>query len=583
VKLVLTTMNAKFIHSSLALRYLEKCCRPWCTNILVKEYTINNSLLTILADIFSERPDVLGIAAYIWNIEASLALANLVRKVLPDTVIVLGGPEATYSAIEILRTNDAIDYIIIGEGEETLAKLLADLAIGQPVDAEVGLAWRSGDEIIARDPAVVDVLDNIPFPYEDIEMANLKDKIIYYESSRGCPFSCQYCLSSATSGVRFFNLDRVLKDLAFFIRHGVRQVKFVDRTFNAKPEHYLPILRFLAKAKCKTNFHFEIAADLLDDEVVAFLQDVPVGRFQFEIGVQSTQQAALKAINRSNNWSLIVKNVSSIRAAENIHLHLDLIAGLPYESYWQFGQSFNDVYDLRPHMLQLGFLKLLKGTGIRSCAAEHDYVYMDTAPYEVLANKYISYAEVRQLKIMEAIVDKTYNSGRLTATLKWLIDGYDGDAFRFFHDLSVMWEEQSLYMVAHSTKALYSYLDDFCKRFEPNRSEGCRDVMKFDALENEGGAVRPDFLPWNGDAWSKEKNDFWRDHVRVSKYLPQYSFTTWRDIKKRYHIEVFNWNIPKYLSSRELVAEKTPVLFSYEGTELVYQVIAGRDFWTEEI
>lgn len=582
MQVVLATLNAKFIHSSLALRYLQQCCRQVNPAITVKEYTINNELLYILGDIYRQRPDILGLACYIWNSEATLALAGLVKKVLPDTVIVLGGPEATYDAEAILRANAAVDYVVLGEGEEVFAALLAALRDGSPVGAIAGVGRRSGNGIEVGTAQVVEKLDKLPFPYDEADIAGLKDKIIYYESSRGCPFACGYCLSSATSGVRFFDLDRVLADLAFFIRHDVKQVKFVDRTFNARREHYWPLLRFLAAAECRTNFHFEIAADLLDDDVTAFLEGVPAGRFQFEIGVQSTHEVTLKEINRHNDWPRIVRHVKKLREAGNIHLHLDLIAGLPFEDYQQFGKSFDDVYRLRPHMLQLGFLKMLKGSGLRREAERYGYRYMDGAPYEVLANHYLTYGEIRRLKILEELFSQLYNSGRFAATLQWLVDGYQGKAFLLYNDLAACWEERGFQHMAHGSRALYRFIADFCTEERPETAAIWQSFLKFDVLMAEQGALRPEFLPWNGGDWAGEKDGFWRDEARVRNYLPEYRFTTWREIKKRYYIEVFPIHIPDYLAQKgEIRPELTAVLFSYDGGGAGYQTIAPADFWPE--
>lgn len=583
MRVVLATLNAKYIHSSLALRYLAAYCHPVCSEIIVNEYTINNGLLDILSDIFRKRPNVLGLACYIWNIEMTLTLARLVKKVLPEIIIILGGPEVSYDPVAIMQQHCCVDYIVQGEGELTLAALLDALAGKGDLSCLYtikGLVFRQSGQInVNEGPQVVPELDCIPFPYSDADMKNLNDKIIYYESSRGCPFSCQYCLSSATQGVRFYSLARVYRDLTFFIKHEVKQVKFVDRTFNARKEHYFPLLKFLSGQQCRTNFHFEIAVDLLDDEILRFLTNVPPGRFQFEIGVQSTYQPALAEICRQNNWRKIVDNVKQLQRQGNIHLHLDLIAGLPYETYWQFGQSFNNVYSLEPQMLQLGFLKLLKGSGIREHAAEHGYIYMDNAPYEVLANNYLTYGDIRKLKIIEEIFNQVYNSGRFQHVLKYLVNLYKGDAFAFYHALASYWEERELHIVAHSAKSLYRYLLDFCLAYHTEQAGLCQEFLKFDALFSEKGAVRPEFLIWNENQWSEEKNHFWRNDTIVRKYLPEFVFTTWRDVKKNYQLEVFSIDVPGFLERGQIMQRHVPILFSYRQGEGQYYIIAGEDFW----
>jgi radical SAM superfamily enzyme YgiQ (UPF0313 family) len=579
MKVVLAALNAKYIHSSLALKYLEQSARKVCPGIVRKEYTINNGLLDILGDIYSEKPDVVGLACYIWNIEMTLQLGQLIKKVQPNVRIVLGGPEVSYESADFLRKNPFVDFIVLGEGEETMPALLAALSAGKNGKNIRGLTYRDRDGIREGVPQVVDKLDQIPFPYYDGDMEELKDKIIYYESSRGCPFSCQYCLSSATAGVRFLSLERVFADLRFFIRHNVRQVKFVDRTFNARKEHYWPIIQFLAAQECRTNFHFEIAADILDEEVLQFLHRVPAGRIQFEIGVQSTHEPTLKQIQRSNEWEKLTASVKRIVANGNMHVHLDLIVGLPLETCERFAQSFNDVYALQPHMLQIGFLKLLRGSGIRICAKQHDYVYMDTAPYEVLANRYMSYEEIRRLKIMEELFNQIYNSGRFRYLLPFFIERHENNAFLFYRKLTAFWEQTNRHLVAHSTKAIYQYLTDFYRETQRDGEDEFLELLKFNALMSENGTVRPDFLPWNDEQWSEEKNAFWRNELLLQKYLPEFRFTNWREVKKRYHLEVFSAQSLKNLTVGQAQAEYVPVLFSYCDGKTSWQRIDAADFW----
>lgn len=579
MKVVLATLNAKFIHSSIALKYLEAACRPICPETISKEYTINNDLLTILSDIYKEQPAIVGLACYIWNVDMTLKLAGLLKKVLPKVIIILGGPEVTYDSAEIMKQYSCVDYVVQGEGEETLQGLLAALRSNSPVHDIAGLTFKHNEVIVTGTPQIVADLNTIPFPYCDEDLDKLRDRIIYYESARGCPFSCSYCLSSATCGVRFFSLDRVYKHLQFFITHNVRQVKFVDRTFNARKEHYLPILRFLENSDCRTNFHFEIAADVLDDEVVEFLKEVPVGKFQFEIGIQSTYEETLDKISRHNNWSKIVNYVTKIISYGNIHVHLDLIVGLPEESYERFGQSFNDVYQLQPQMLQIGFLKMLKGAAIRMSGDQYNYIFLDYAPYEVLANDSLTYGEVRKLKILEEVFNQVYNTGRFQRTLQFLITVHGGNAFNFYHDLTTYWEEEELHLVAHSSKSLYKYLVDFCQVYYAQEVDLVQEFLKFDALMSDKGSVRPEVLSWNKEIWAKEKGAFWSSQEKVRSYLPDYTFTNWRDINKKHHIEVFTIDILQYLQAGTIKRVDTPVLFSYVYETTKCQSLASHDFW----
>lgn len=573
MKVVLSTLNAKYIHSSLALYYLRAFCNS-SKDIVIKEYSVNNGLLDILSDIYGEQPAIIGFACYIWNIEMTLQLAALIRKVLPHTVIILGGPEVSYGGEEVMRNTPEIDYVIKGEGEEVLGRLLDCLERKGDISSIAGIIYRNQDNVIlAGDAQVVADIDSLPFPYKDEDITLLKDKILYYESSRGCPFSCQYCLSSATSGVRFLPVLRVIEELRFFIRHDVKQVKFVDRTFNSRKEHYLPILQFLSTAECSTNFHFEIAADILDEETLAVLASAPPGRFQLEIGVQSTHEPTLKEVRRTNNWPRIVSNVEKLRKLDTIHLHLDLIAGLPYESYARFGKSFNDVFSLRPHMLQLGFLKLLKGSGIRNRAANDDYIFMDTAPYEVLANKYISYAEIRALKIMEEVLNQTYNSGRFIRTTNWMIDQLGG-AFEFFCDFAAFWEQRKLHTVAHSAKTVYRFYADYCE-YKGMDTSLCLQLLKFDALNADKGAVRPEFLPWDTEKWDEAKSSFFRDEALAGRYIPGYRFSTWRQVKKQYHLELFDFDVT---SPVETMSAATAILFIFQDHSICYKKLELQDF-----
>lgn len=578
VKVLLTTLNAKFIHSALALYSLRNSCLEVCPGVAVREYTINNEPLAVLGDICRDRPDIVGLACYIWNIDAVLGLAALLRKVLPAAVIVLGGPEVTYDPEAVMTANPSVDFIVLGEGEETLAALLGAIRDGRSPAGIPGLAWRRDGTVVAGSPQTVRDLAALPFAYDEADLAALRDRIIYYETSRGCPYSCSYCLSGGAGGVRFLPVGRVLDELAFFIAHGVRQVKFVDRTFNARRDHYMPILAYLAAQDTPANFHCEIAADLLDDDAIALISCAPPGRFQFEIGVQSTNPATLAAICRKNDWSRLAAGVDALRAAGNSHLHLDLIVGLPYEDYQSLGRSFNAIYALRPHMLQIGFLKLLKGSAVRDRAGEHGYVFMDRAPYEVLANKYISYADIRRLKILEEMFNQIYNAGRLSSTLAWLIDAWGGDAFACYEQLAAYWERHDLHLLAHSGRTIVRHLDAFCREARPHLAADCREFLRFDALGRDSDAGRPDFLPRDGNEREEAKNAFWRDEATVRRYLPAYAFTSWRDVKKNYHLETFPLDIPAWLTGGELRRQATVVLFSRRAGDPPWQTVAADDF-----
>lgn len=577
LKIVVTTLNAKYIHSSLCLRYLEKYCQDR-VKVERMEFTINQEKLFILRELYEARPDVIGFSSYIWNADDVLDIAKMLKSVLPTVKIVFGGPEVMYETEGFFECNPFVDYLVLGEGEEAFALLAEALTEGREVKVDGVIGRAEGGSAMIQ--TIAD-LTTIPFPYDDDDMAELADKIIYYETSRGCPFSCQYCLSGGEPGVRFLPFERVKQELDFFIRHGVRQVKFVDRTFNAKKSHFMPILHYLLTVDCETNFHFEVAADLLDDEVLDVLVQMPKGRVQLEIGVQSTHLPTLREVKRVNHWERIVYAVETLRKAGNIHLHLDLIVGLPEEGYERFAESFNDVYALQPEMLQIGFLKLLKGCGLQRRASQYDYISMTRAPYQVLASRWLSYDEMRRLQLLEDVFEHLYNSGKMKVALEVLIKLYGKGAFGFYEDLTAFWVKNDYHRVAHKTKNLYAYVYQFCSEKMAEQLDICREVLRFNALLLEKGNIRVEALEVSELSCEDEKNAFWHDDDTVRKYLPEFKFTTWRDLHAKYRIEVFGIDVDVMIERAEVVQNKTVVLFEY-GKENRWQKLQREDFWQGE-
>ena len=580
MKLLLTAINAKYIHSSLAIRYLNKNCQDLACSIEMLEVSINNHLLEIANQIFDARPDVLGLSCYIWNIELVKQLLPLVHKLLPECKIICGGPEVSYETKEFMQEFSMVDYVVRGESEEAFYELMQAL-IEDKSNEEInikGVAKRNLDNTIDENVAVtVADLDTIKFPYDDEDIEALKDKIIYYESSRGCPYSCKYCLSCATRGVRYRSLDKVFAELNYFIRHNVRQVKFVDRTFNADKKHYLPILEFIAKQDCRTNFHFEIVAHHIDDEIKEVLKTMPKGRVQFEIGIQSTNIKTLGKISRANPWEEMTNNIKSIMAYGNIHLHVDLIIGLPYEDITSFAKSFNDVYLLQADMLQVGFLKLLKGAAMNDLIEEHDYVYMPQAPYQVISNKYMDYATMRKLQIFVDVVELYYNAGRFRYTITNLIAKYQQDAYTFFFDLATYWQENKLHLAPHAPKNLYVFLYDFIAKNEKvTDKEYIYNVLKFDALLSDKGKIKPEMLPWQ--EIEKQATDEFYMSEQALNYIKDYKFKSWRDLKKKFFIEVFAYDMNN-AKENEIVMKKNAMIFTYDDktSEVVYQEIRQGD------
>ena len=423
MNVVLSTLNSKFIHSSLALRYLKAYGQAHGQAYDIVEYTINMPVLHILSDITERNIDVLGFACYIWNIEMTLHVVDMVKAVRPDIKIILGGPEVSFTADEILNRCHAVDYVVQGEGEEAFYELISALQNGKDgLGEEIpGVRGRhiTGQLMGSTEAVEVKDLSTIPFPYVEEDMEDLEHKIIYYESSRGCPFSCQYCLSGNKNTVRFFPQERTFKELQWFIDHKVKQVKFVDRTFNCAPHHHRPLMEFMRDADTETNFHLEMEPELMTEWETNILCETPPGRIQIEVGVQSTHKKTLDAINRYNDWPYIQKAIRPIIEAGRTHVHMDLIVGLPYENKARFGLSFNDLFSLQPHALQIGFLKLLKGSGVRRMK-EYQYISDPLAPYEVLSTHVLPYNDVRFLKHFEDVFERFYNSERFRTVFGYI-------------------------------------------------------------------------------------------------------------------------------------------------------------------
>jgi len=548
LKILLSTLNAKFIHSSLALAYLQEFCSNEAWDINIREFTINEKNDYIMAEIFMERPDILCFSCYIWNIEAVLDICKDYKKVAPQSIIVLGGPEVSYDSRKVLQDNMAVDYVIRGEGEFTLRELLQSIYFNKPLENIKGMSYRHINEICENpDRELISDLDVIPTPYKG-DLKYYKNKIIYYETSRGCPFNCAYCLSSTIKGVRFFSLDRVKKDLSFLIKKGVKQVKFVDRTFNCNEKRAWEIMKFIIdevdKNKTGTSFHFEICADLLSEEMLLFLSQVPAGLFDFEIGVQSTCTEALKAVNRKSDLEKLSRNVNALKAAGNIRLHLDLLAGLPCESYRRFACSFNYVYGLNPDVIQLGFLKLLKGSLIREKNADYGYKFQTDPPYQVLKNNYINYEEMIKLSRIEDILERYYNSGVMFNTVSYIIRNiYSGDAFCFLEKFAAYWQDNYLFGIGHRKEAEYSILKNYIDCFHNSYSKEVNELLKYDYLLNHKSYNLPRGIEsHNPENINEILYSLLKNKDFINKNLSHMGSCTVREIKKQVHLEYFKYD-----------------------------------------
>ena len=538
MNVVLSTLNSKFIHSSLALRYLKAYGEAHGQAYDIVEYTINMPVLHILSDITEHDIDVLGFACYIWNIEMTLHVVDMVKAVRPDIKIVLGGSEVSFTADELLERCPNIDYIVQGEGEEAFHALVTALQLGNDGLNPVipGVRGRRNGSILGSAEAVeVRDLSTIPFQYTEEDMDDLEHKIIYYESSRGCPFSCQYCLSGNKNTVRFFPQERTLEELQWFIDHGVKQVKFVDRTFNCAPHHHRPLMEFMRDSDTDMNFHLEMEPELMTEWETNILCETPPGRIQIEVGVQSTHKKTLDAINRYNDWPYIQKSIRPIIQAGRTHVHMDLIVGLPHEDFNRFGQSFNDLFSLQPHALQIGFLKLLKGSGVRRMR-EYKYVADPLAPYEVLSTHVLPYDDVRFLKYLEDVFERFYNSERFRTTFGYigqqLIHG-ETDAFSYFCDMTRAWLKEGNHKVNLKDIDQIEFLYRF---FLAKGDTIAAELLQYDTLVSYRGKVRSEAvgLPKQTKELLQVGETFWRNEEVASKFIPNYTFKEWRKIRQQY-------------------------------------------------
>ena len=477
MKILLTAVNAKYIHSNLAVYSIRANAKEYRDQIELGEYTINQYVEDILQDIYKKKPDLIAFSCYIWNIRHIRELVRELRKVLPNVPIWLGGPESSYDAKSLLENYPEVTGVLVGEGEESFYELCKyyDGKLERLSDVK-GIAYREDGEIVVKPFELVKNLSNLSFAYEDFR--DFEHKIIYYESSRGCPFSCSYCLSSIDKSVRFRDLELVKKELQTFIDERVPQVKFVDRTFNCKVSHAMAIWQYIHEHdNGVTNFHFEVAADLITEEELELFAKMRPGLIQLEIGVQSTNEETVCEIRRKMNFSKVAEMVTRVKEIGGIHQHLDLIAGLPNENYESFGKSFDDVFALRPEQLQLGFLKVLKGSYMYENRNAYGLIYRSEPPYEVLSTNWVSYEEMIRLKGIEQIVELYYNSHQYDGTLKEVLEG-ERSAFRFFESFADDYREKGYHLVNHSRKEKYYILKDFLDRRCPEKSEYYWSILK---------------------------------------------------------------------------------------------------------
>ena len=510
MKILLAACNAKYIHSNLAVYDLKAYSSDYDEHVILREYTINQPKDEILKDIYSSGADVVCFSCYIWNVSFVRELIRDLVKILPKTAFWAGGPEVSFDAVKLVTDMPEMTGVMVGEGEKTFHDLLEFYIDGKDSLEEIsGIAYRSGDKIIHNGWRELMDLSAIPFVYEHLE--KFENRIIYYESSRGCPFSCSYCLSSIDKKLRFRDLELVKKELQFFLDHRVPQVKFVDRTFNCKHEHAMTIWKYILEHdNGVTNFHFEISADLLREEEMELMSQMRPGLIQLEIGVQSTNPETIRAIHRHMDLKKLEHCVNRVHSFRNIHQHLDLIAGLPYEDYDTFHQSFNDVYQMKPDQLQLGFLKVLKGSLMQKEAEVYGIVYKEKEPYEVLSTNWLTYGEVLKLKMVESMVEVYYNSGQFWHTLEYLVP-LEKDAFTFYEKLGSFYEKKGYSEISHSRMRRYEILLEYLKEETDVPAEVAAQKMLYDLYLREKLKKRPAFAPdqkqYETAVWNYRKNN----------------------------------------------------------------------------
>ncbi|MDR7071948.1 B12-binding domain-containing radical SAM protein [Fictibacillus barbaricus] len=504
MKTVLSTLNAKYIHTCLALRYLKAYSQPEFP-VTIREFTIKDPSLNIVTDLFNQEPDVLGFSCYIWNIEETIKIIQMFKKIKPETKIVLGGPEVSYDVAYWLDRIHEVDFIVVNEGEETFKHLLNEIQNDGQFNKVAGLAYRMEGKPKINGPREKLDLKKVtsPFRFEE-DVKDLSKRITYFETSRGCPYSCAFCLSSIEVGVRYFDPDAVKEDLIFLMDNGARIIKFVDRTFNIRRDYALDMFSFLIENRRPgVVFQFEITADIMRPEVIDYLNEhAPKGLFRFEIGVQSTNDAVNLLVERRQNFEKLTRTVTNVRDGGKIVQHLDLIAGLPKEDYTSFRKTFNDVFAFGIEEVQLGFLKMLRGTGLRLTAEQHDYVYMDHSPYEILGNNVLSFEEIIRIKQVEDVLEKYWNDHRMDHTVKYLINHVFESPFDFFQEFGTYWETRGWSRIGHQLEDLFKRLIAFLTEAAPHCLPVAESLMKLDYLERQQFKPRK---PWWENTQNKEE------------------------------------------------------------------------------
>lgn len=562
-----TTLNAKYIHTNLAIRYLKAYASPEFT-IQIKEYTIKDPIMNIVTDLHQQKPTVIGFSCYIWNIEETIKAIKMLKKINPSIHIVLGGPEVSYDTLEWMEKIPEVDFIVMGEGEQAFKQLLTEIETSNNYQNVKGIAYRMNGQVVVTPQMNKIDLKELPSPYRFPEdLPYLGKRVNYIETSRGCPFSCQFCLSSIEVGVRYFDREKMKEDIRYLMANGAKTIKFVDRTFNISRSYAMEMFRFLIDEHIPgTVFQFEITADIMRPEVIEFLnKEAPKGLFRFEIGIQSTNEYTNELVMRKQNFSKLTKTVMMVKDGGKIDQHLDLIAGLPEEDYSSFRKTFNDVFELRPEELQLGFLKMLRGTGVRLRAEEHQYIFMDYSPYEILGNNVLSFDDVVKIKQVEDVLEKYWNDHRMDTTVEYLVSHVFPSPFDFFQQFGSYWDEKGWSRIGHQLEDLFLRLYSFLEKQAVKDLPVISGLMKYDYLRNHKYKPRK---PWWEASFDKERRTKVYKQISERPSMLGPSFMELRleekELFKHTMLDELSFDLSTYLSTGRIDMQQTCLLAYFE-------------------
>lgn len=569
MNIICTTLNAKYIHTNLAIRYLKAYAAPEYDVQLV-EFTIKDPTMNIVTDLIQRKPSIIGFSCYIWNIEETIKVVQMIKKIDSSIQIVVGGPEVTYDVHEWMEKVPQFDFLIIGEGEETFKQLLQQLKGKQDFSKVKGIAYREDGKVCITPQGNKIDLRELPSPYRfEEDIPYLSKRVTYIETSRGCPFSCQFCLSSIEIGVRYFDREKIKDDIRYLMKNGARTIKFVDRTFNISRSYALEMFRFLIDEHVSgTVFQFEITADIMRPEVIEFLnQEAPAGLFRFEIGVQSTNDETNELVKRKQNFEKLTRTVTMVKEGGKIDQHLDLIAGLPEEDYHSFRKTFNDVFALRPEELQLGFLKMLRGTGLRLRADEHQYIYMEHSPYEILGNNVLSFEDIIKIKQVEDVLEKYWNDHRMDHTIEYLVTNLFPSPFDFFQEFGSYWENKGWSRIGHQLEDLFKRLYEFLQSTKSQEIDLIESLMKLDYLSRTKYKPRK---PWWDSNLDKKQRSIMYQSILQNPFLMDNEFVALRlnekELYKHTLLEDLAFDLKEYETSGMIVPKKETIVVYFDTT-----------------